>query len=163
MAFIRHETYTQPGAAFSPVIPLEGGVGKDFAFKIYRRAWDDRRMQRLSCAALNPTGAATSLFLHIDFPVLTQLEADGTASMELLHDTVNLVLYDNGDWKNKRSLIEFLCSHYELPDEGAEFVGPKPVDLVRGLHHFPHLRSHCFRRCGICYAASHAAISRRCW
>jgi hypothetical protein len=130
MAFIRHEAYLQPGETFSPVISLDGGFGKDFAFRIYRRAWDDRRIQRLSCAALNPTGAPTSLFLHIDLPVFTLLDADGTASQEWLHDTVNLVVYDNGEWKNRRSLIEFLCSHYDVHDNGEAFAGPKPVDLV---------------------------------
>lgn len=130
MAFVKSENYHATGANWSPVIPLEGGFGKDFAFKIYRRAWDDWRIQRLSCAALNPTGSLTNLFFHIDFPVFTGADSDGAVIFESMNDTANLVVHDNGEWKNKRSFIEFLCAHYGVRDAGLEFVGPKPLDLV---------------------------------
>lgn len=130
MAFVKAENYYITGANWSPVIPLEGGFGKDFAFKIYRRAWDDRRIQRLSCAALNPTGSLTNLFFHIDFPVFTGIDSDGSVVFESMNDTVNLVVYDNGEWKNKRSFIDFLYAHFGVSDAGLAFAGPKPLDMV---------------------------------
>ena len=134
MSFTKTELYHQPGTGWHPVVHLEGGHGRDFAFKIYRRSWDDRRIQRFSCAASNPTGDATNLFFHVDVPILTFLDTDGACSAEILADTVRLVVYDvvsnNVEWKNKRSLIEFLCSHFGIPDSGAEFAGPKSLDLV---------------------------------
>ncbi len=146
MATIKTENYHAKGTNWSSVIPLDGGLGKDFAFRIYQRNWDDRRIQRLSCAALNPTGSLTNLFFHIDFPVFTGLDADGAVNFETMNDTVNFVVYDNGEWKNKRSFIEFLAAHYGVPDVGLEFAGPKRLDLVF-LDGPIHLRELEQRRC----------------
>lgn len=130
MPTVKSESYLKPGANWSPVFELPGGFGKDFAFAIYQRTWFDNHAQRLSCAALNPTGAPTNLFFHLDIPMFVELAADGSLVQAFAQDTINFVVRDNGEWRNKRSLMEFLFARFGVADTGAEHAGVKPLDLV---------------------------------
>jgi hypothetical protein len=137
MPALKTDTYIAAGDGWSPVCALDGGFGRDFAFKIYRRTWFDTGAQRLSCAALNPTGEPTNLFFHLDIPMFAEVDAAGNRIREWLADTINIVVWDNGEWRNKRSLMAFLHKHYTVDDAGREFAGAKPVDLVMEAQSIP--------------------------